>query len=71
MAVFTSNRLITVQTVAQMLAVSDRTVWRLLKEGRLPKPLRIGRSVRWPMQTVEDYLEALCMTCRESEPAHP
>lgn len=34
--------------VAQALGVSERTVWRWVKQGRFPKPLRISEGVtRW------------------------
>ncbi|MDY7108774.1 MAG: helix-turn-helix domain-containing protein [Planctomycetota bacterium] len=39
--------------VAKLLSVSERHVWTLHATGRLPRPIRLGRSVRW------DYAELL------------
>ncbi len=40
-------RLVDVKDAATMLAVSQRTVWRLVELGQLPAPLHIGRAARW------------------------
>jgi excisionase family DNA binding protein len=40
--------LITVSQLAAYLQVTRQTIWRWVKEGRLPPPQRIGaRSSRW------------------------
>lgn len=44
--------------VAEMLGISRAHVWRLLSSGRIPRPVRLGRSVRWNRKTLEDWLEA-------------
>ncbi len=38
---------LTVGDVAELLAVSPRTVWRLEKAGQIPKAHRLGRLPRW------------------------
>jgi excisionase family DNA binding protein len=48
--------LITAKELARMLQVSTRTVWRLLKAGEIPKPIRIGGMVRWRLDTVHDWI---------------
>jgi excisionase family DNA binding protein len=52
------EQLFTVQEVAKRLAISIATVWRLSKSGDLPKPVRIGRSVRWRASDLQNHLEA-------------
>lgn len=52
--------LLTVRGVAQLLAVSIRQVWRLHEQGLLPKPVRIGGSVRWRQQDLVKWLDARC-----------
>lgn len=42
-----ADRLLTAKQVAILLAVSERTVWRLDSAGKLPRPVRLGGSVRW------------------------
>ena len=44
--------------VAQMLDVSLRTVRRLDDAGRLPAALPLGRSKRWAIGEIEDWIAA-------------
>jgi prophage regulatory protein len=46
--------------LAGMLDVSLRQVWRLNSAGKLPKPVRLGGSVRWARQEVLDWFDAGC-----------
>ena len=58
-------RLLTVKDLAALLAVHERTCWRLAAmaeagQGGFPRPLRIGpKTVRWRLADVETYLAAL------------
>jgi excisionase family DNA binding protein len=48
-----ASELMTVQQVAALLNVTRRTVWRLVKSGHLPQPLRVSpRLRRWPRAAV-------------------
>ena len=58
--------LLTVRDVAAALRLSQRQVWKLSASGRLPKPLKIGRSARWRRADIEAYVER---GCRMPEPA--
>ena len=40
-------QLLDVRDVAALLKVSVRQIWKLVASGRLPQPVRLGRSVRW------------------------
>ncbi len=51
--------LINVRETARLLAVSDRTVWKMAKEGRFPKPVHIGASTRWRTADVEAFVRSL------------
>lgn len=42
--------------LARRLDVSLRHLRRLDSAGKLPKPIRLGRSVRWPVAEVENWL---------------
>ncbi len=53
-------RMLTVSDLADYLAISRRQVWRLLSSGKLPSPVRIGGSVRWPVDVVVRWTEAGC-----------
>jgi len=44
--------------VATILDVSERHVWSLHASGRLPRPVRLGRAVRWSADELRDWLAA-------------
>jgi len=46
--------------LAEMLDVSLRQVWRLNSADKLPKPIRLGGSVRWNRAEVTAWFEAGC-----------
>lgn len=46
--------------VAELLGVSTRTLWRLLSEGRLPQPVRLGGNTRWRLADVESWIANGC-----------
>lgn len=46
--------------LAKMLGVSLRQVWRLNSAGKLPKPIKLGGSVRWNRQEIMDWFEVGC-----------
>ena len=48
--------LLNVQAVAHLLSIGTRTVWRLVSAGKLPPPITIGRSKRWPRQLIEEFV---------------
>ncbi len=58
--------MIDVKGVARMIGCSSRHVARLAEDGRLPPPVKIGRLVRWPRQTILDWISAGCPPMREA-----
>ena len=44
--------------LAARLEVSLRHLRRLDSAGKLPRPVRLGRSVRWPVTEIESWLNA-------------
>jgi prophage regulatory protein len=46
--------------LAEMLDVSLRQVWRLNSAGKLPRPIRLGGSVRWDRDEVLAWFKAGC-----------
>lgn len=49
---------LTAEEVAELLSISRAHVFRLQRGGRLPTPIRFGRSVRWPRAELEAWLRA-------------
>lgn len=50
--------LLTVKESAEALTVSVPTFYRLLKKGRIPKPVHIGDHPRWPQSDILGVIEA-------------
>jgi predicted DNA-binding transcriptional regulator AlpA len=52
--------LLTSKQVAGRLAMSVRTLWRLVAAGRFPPPVRYNRKlVRWKSADVTRYIDTL------------
>ena len=45
--------------VADIYGVSIPTIWRWLKENRIPKPIKIGGSTRWLSAEVENFISSI------------
>lgn len=52
--------LITAEEFGNLLQISERTIWRLNSAGEIPKPVRIGGTVRWRREEVMQWIEAGC-----------
>lgn len=52
--------LLRVEEVARLLGVSVRSVWRLTKQHRCPRPLQLGRSTRWRKSDIELWVAQGC-----------
>jgi excisionase family DNA binding protein len=48
--------IITIKEVAKLMRVSERTIYRMLKEGRLPCAIKFGGSWRFPKSKIEELL---------------
>lgn len=52
------DALLTVETVAELIGYKPDTVRKLVLKGSFPKPLHLGRSVRWRAQVVNDWMRS-------------
>lgn len=59
---YPARHLLTIKDLARFLNVSEKTIRNLRSKGEGPRAVKIGGSVRWRPETVEEYL-------RESEQA--
>jgi len=57
-------QLLDVAAVAAWLTCSERTVWRLSDAGMMPRPIRVGRLVRWMKKSINDWIERGCPVVR-------
>ena len=57
MAASTADRLLRLSEVAARTGLGRTTIYRKMREGSFPEPLRIGaRAVRWPESEIEDWV---------------
>ena len=52
-----AHRLIDREQLKKLLPVSSMTVWRMERDGRIPKHFLIGRKAFWKLGDVLNYLE--------------
>ncbi len=54
------KQLLTIQDVAELCGISNEHVRRLVDRGAFPKPIRLGRSVRFRLSDVMAWVESGC-----------
>ena len=52
--------MMTADELAETLCISKRQVWRLKAKGDIPKPVNIGRSVRWRRTDIMAWIAKGC-----------
>lgn len=59
MATINDNlELMTIRELAALLRITPRHVRNLVADGKLPPPIKLGASVRWPRAAVASWLAA-------------
>lgn len=53
------ERLLTITEVGLMIGRGRASIYRDMEAGTLPKPIRVGSSIRWPISEINAYIEAL------------
>lgn len=49
--------LLTAREVAHVLRISERSVWRLCSEKKIPAPLHVGGAARWAKTEIEEWFQ--------------
>ena len=50
-----SKEFLTVKDLADRYSLNKCTIYSLLRAGKLPAGLKIGRSIRWKLATIEVF----------------
>jgi len=52
--------------IAALLQCSTRHIWRLRDSGAMPKPIRVGRLIRWPIGSIQSWIADGCPASRKA-----
>lgn len=55
----TPDRYLKLKRVLEVTDLSRPTIYREIKAGRFPKPVKIGTASRWSANEIADYIERL------------
>lgn len=61
-----TKKLLDVTEVAAQLGISVRNAWRMRDAGRLPKPVTLGRLVRWRASDIGAWIADGCPDVRRT-----
>lgn len=51
------DQLVTMVFITQLTGLTDKWFYKLIKDGKFPKPIKLGRSSRWLQSEVEAWLQ--------------
>ncbi len=57
--------LVEMKEITKLTGLTDKWFYKLIQEGRFPKPIKFGRSSRWQKSKVEAWLQARIAESRE------
>lgn len=63
----TSEQMLTKKEVADLIKATTRHVEKMVAAGKMPRPMYIGKSVRWKKDTVQNWLAQGCPSQQEEE----
>jgi len=52
--------MLTTDDVASAMKCSPRHLTNLRRDGRMPRPVKLGTAVRWPRKEIEEWINAGC-----------
>lgn len=56
----TDTRLLDIKQVSARLCMSVRAIHRMRDTGKMPQPLKLGRSARWRSSDIEAWIQDGC-----------
>lgn len=63
--------LVGVGTVARLISVSTRSVWRMVSAGKLFPPVYVGNLARWSHARLKRWIELGCPPVTSDESGEP
>ena len=52
----TQNRFLRIQEVAVAVGFKRSQIYKMMQQGAFPRPVKIGTSARWPITTVDAWM---------------
>ena len=52
------DELLTPEDIMKIFKVSRATVDNWVRDGALPKPIKMGRRIFWKLSEIEEYIES-------------
>ncbi|HFD0316962.1 AlpA family phage regulatory protein [Serratia marcescens] len=53
----TEDQFVDMAFITSLLQMTDKWIYKLIKDGIFPKPIKLGRSSRWSKSEVENWLQ--------------
>lgn len=50
------DQLVDMRFIMKLTGLTDKWIYKLIKDGLFPKPIKLGRCSRWLQSEVEDWL---------------
>ncbi|HHW8818159.1 TPA: helix-turn-helix transcriptional regulator [Salmonella enterica] len=60
-----SDQLVSMKFLTAFIGVTDKFIYKLIKDGKFPKQIKIGSASRWLKSEVEAWLLARITASRE------
>ncbi|EEW7307391.1 helix-turn-helix transcriptional regulator [Escherichia coli] len=53
----TEDQFVDMTFITSLLQMTDKWIYKLIKDGVFPRPIKLGRSSRWLKSEVENWLQ--------------
>lgn len=61
-----NTTLIDMKFICERLGMMDKWIYKLIQDGRFPKPIKLGRSSKWKLSEVDQWLQDQIIASRDS-----
>lgn len=61
-----NDKLVDMIFITEFTGLSDKWFYKLISEGKFPKPIKLGRSSRWKESEVQEWLTDRIVESRNS-----
>ena len=55
----TEERLLPIKEVVKIVGFKKSTIYKFIKEGKFPEPVKIGTSSRWKLSSIRKWMDGL------------